>query len=39
MKADDALFDRFLSTELTPVPCDEGWAVFRLNASSAESAR
>lgn len=39
MKADDALFDRFLSTELTPVPCDEGWAVFRLNAHAAESAR
>lgn len=34
MKADDELFDRFLTDELTLIPWDGGWAVFRLNAAA-----
>jgi hypothetical protein len=39
MKADDALFDRFLSTELDAVPWDGGWAVFRLREGAAGLAK
>jgi hypothetical protein len=39
LRADKELFDRFVNTELTEVPWDGGWAVFRLNAAPMEAGR
>lgn len=39
LKADKELFDRFVNTELTEVPSEGGWAVFRLNAAPADAGR
>jgi hypothetical protein len=39
LRADKALFDRFVGTELTEVPWDGGWAVFRLNAAPEPAVR
>ena len=39
LKADKELFDRFVNTELTEVPWDGGWAVFRLNAAPVGASR
>ena len=34
LQADKEIFDRFVSTELSEVPWDGGWAVFRLRAAA-----
>ena len=33
LKSDEGLFERFVSTELTEIPWDGSWPVFRLNAA------
>lgn len=39
LRADNARLNRFVATELTPVPREGAWAVFRLNAAPEAGTR